>query len=37
MVSQGRLDPGAMITKTVPFSEAAEAMTDDAVKIVFTR
>ena len=37
LVEQGKLDPGALITKTVPFSEAAEAMTDDAVKIVFTR
>jgi len=37
LVTEGRLDPGALVTKTVPFSEAAEAMTEDAVKIVFTR
>ncbi len=37
LVEQGKLDPGALITKTVPFSDAGEAMTDDAVKIVFTR
>jgi alcohol dehydrogenase len=37
LVEQGKLDPGALISKTVPFGEAAEAMTDDAVKIVFTR
>ncbi len=37
LVEQGKLDPGALITKTVPFSEAAEAMTEDAVKIVFER
>jgi len=37
LVEQGKLDPGALITKTVPFSDAVEAMTDDAVKIVFTR
>ena len=37
LVEQGKLDPGALISKTLPFSEAAEAMPDDAVKIVFTR
>ncbi len=37
LVTEGRLDPGALITRTVPFDEAAEAMTEDAIKIVFTR
>jgi threonine dehydrogenase-like Zn-dependent dehydrogenase len=37
LVTKGRLDPGALITRTVPFDEAAEAMTEDAIKIVFTR
>jgi threonine dehydrogenase-like Zn-dependent dehydrogenase len=37
LVTQGRLDPGSLITRTVPFEDAAEAMVEDAVKIVFTR
>ena len=37
LVTQGRLDPGALISKTVPFEEAAQAMTEDEIKIVFTR
>lgn len=37
LVKAGMLDPGALITRTVPFEEAAEAMTDPAIKIVFTR
>jgi threonine dehydrogenase-like Zn-dependent dehydrogenase len=36
-VEQGRLDPGALITKVLPFEDAAEAMTEDAIKIVFAR
>ena len=37
LVIAGRLDPAALITRTVPFADAAEAMTEDAVKIVFSR
>jgi alcohol dehydrogenase len=37
LVTEGRLDPGSLITRTVPFEDAAEAMVEDAVKIVFTR
>ncbi|MFZ4519367.1 MAG: zinc-dependent alcohol dehydrogenase [Microthrixaceae bacterium] len=36
LVTAGRLDPGAVITRTVPFSNAAEAMLEPATKIVFT-
>jgi alcohol dehydrogenase len=35
LVIAGRLDPGAIITKVVSFADAAEAMLDPAVKIVF--
>lgn len=35
LVREGRLDPGAVITRTAPFSEAAEAMVDPTVKVVF--
>ena len=35
LVTAGRLDPGAIITKVVSFDDAAEAMLDPAVKIVF--
>ena len=35
LVTAGRLDPGAIITKVVSFDDAAEAMVDPAVKIVF--
>lgn len=35
LVTSGRLDPGAVITKTLPFSDAVEGMTDTAVKVVF--
>jgi alcohol dehydrogenase len=35
LVTAGRLDPGAIITKVVSFDDAAEAMFDPAVKIVF--
>ena len=37
LVTEGRLDPGALITKVFPFEDAAEAMTEDAIKIVFAR
>lgn len=37
LVTAGRLDPGALITRLVPFEEAAEAMTEPAIKLVFTR
>ena len=37
LVTEGRLDPGALITKVLPFEDAAEAMTEDAIKIVFAR
>lgn len=35
LVSAGRLDPGAIITRVVTFDEAPEAMVEPAVKIVF--
>ena len=35
LVNAGRLDPGAVVTKTIPFTEAVDGMTDPAVKIVF--
>lgn len=37
LVTEGRLDPGALITRVLPFEDAAEAMTEDAIKIVFAR
>ena len=36
LVAAGQLDPAAIITRTTPFDDAVEAMTDPAVKIVFT-
>lgn len=33
LVNAGRLDPGVIVTKTVPFTDAG--MTDSSVKIVF--
>lgn len=35
LVTSGRLDPAAIITKVVSFDDAAEAMVEPAVKIVF--
>ena len=35
LVSAGRLDPGAIITRIATFDEAPEAMVEPAVKIVF--
>jgi len=35
LVTSGRLDPTALVTRTIGFSEAAEAMTEPDVKIVF--
>lgn len=35
LVASGALDPGRVITATVPFSVAVEAMTEPATKIVF--
>ena len=35
LVSAGRLDPGAIITRVATFDEAPEAMVESAVKIVF--
>jgi alcohol dehydrogenase len=35
LVSAGRLDPGAIITRVATFDEAPEAMVEPAVKIVF--
>jgi alcohol dehydrogenase len=36
LVTSGRLDPAAVIVRTVPIGDAAEAMTEPAVKLVFT-
>ena len=35
LVTSGRLDPGAIITRTVPFADAAEAMVAPGTKLVF--
>jgi alcohol dehydrogenase len=35
LVRSGRLDPGAVVTRTAPFSEAVDAMVDPTVKVVF--
>ncbi len=35
LVASGLLDPAALVTRTIGFSEAAEAMTEPDVKIVF--
>jgi threonine dehydrogenase-like Zn-dependent dehydrogenase len=35
LVAAGRLDPLQIVEKVVPFSDAIEAMTDPAVKVVF--
>lgn len=35
LVNAGRLDPSAIVTKTVPFTDAVAGMTDPAVKNVF--
>lgn len=35
LVRSGRLDPGAVITRTVPFSDAVDAMVDPSAKVVF--
>jgi threonine dehydrogenase-like Zn-dependent dehydrogenase len=35
LVNSGRLDPAALVDRVVPFTEAVEAMTDPAIKIVF--
>ena len=35
LVTSGRLDPTVLVTRTIGFSEAAEAMTEPDVKIVF--
>lgn len=37
LVNANRLDPGSLITRLVPFEDAAEAMTEDSIKLVFTR
>jgi threonine dehydrogenase-like Zn-dependent dehydrogenase len=36
-VRAGDLDPGAIVSRTATFDDAADVMTDPAVKIVFTR
>jgi len=36
LVARGLLDPTAIVTRTVDFADAAEAMTEPDVKIVFT-
>jgi threonine dehydrogenase-like Zn-dependent dehydrogenase len=35
LVASGRLDPAALIERVVPFTEAIDAMTDPAIKVVF--
>ena len=35
LVADGRLDPGAIITRTLPFDDAVDAMTAPDIKIVF--
>jgi threonine dehydrogenase-like Zn-dependent dehydrogenase len=35
LVTSGRLDPGAVITRTIPFTMAVDGMTDPSVKVVF--
>jgi alcohol dehydrogenase len=35
LVADGRLDPGAIITRTVPFEAAVDAMIEPDIKIVF--
>lgn len=35
LVAAGRLDPGALATKQIPFTDAVAGMTDPAVKVVF--
>ena len=35
LVADGRLDPGAVITRTVPFEDAVDAMIEPDIKIVF--
>jgi alcohol dehydrogenase len=35
LVTTGRLDPGALVTRTAPFTEAVDAMVEAATKIVF--
>ena len=37
LVTSGALDPGAIITKVVPFGDAPQAMVEPAVKIVFVQ
>ncbi|MBK9180579.1 MAG: alcohol dehydrogenase catalytic domain-containing protein [Acidimicrobiales bacterium] len=36
LVTAGRLDPTSVVSRVVPFADAVDAMTDPAVKIVFT-
>lgn len=35
LVREGLIDPGAVITRTAPFSDAVDAMVDPTVKVVF--
>lgn len=35
LVAAGRLDPGVVVTTTVPFTDAVAGMTDPAIKVVF--
>jgi threonine dehydrogenase-like Zn-dependent dehydrogenase len=35
LVAQQRLDPGRLVTRTVCFDDAAEAMTSGELKLVF--
>ena len=35
LVADGRLDPGAVITRTVPFEDAVDALIEPDIKIVF--
>ena len=35
LVASGRLDPAALVDRVVPFTEAGDAMTDPAIKVVF--
>jgi threonine dehydrogenase-like Zn-dependent dehydrogenase len=37
LIEAGKLDPGAVVTRTVPFADAPAAMTEADIKIVFTR